>query len=434
MDCPYYDCNSENIQKNDKYCPDCKRRIKFCNSSNCSSANRVFAVYCRECGEKIPDRETNWMMFKGGTHRTGISRFDTGINNIGELNSLNENEIFSFDMSGYCKSILIYENYVFTFSHKGEIYIVDISQEPSPIIFNAGGEIFSEPAICDGSLYVGTRNSIQAYTLDKLVSKNSTYEPRWNMPVNGIPIKALFPFGDRLYYTLMIDKKHHEIYAIKNLSKERPDSSECINKGPYLSSIAGIYAPKNKKAYYLSGTTNLKLNIIDHTNNINSPEYSSIKIQKAPSKFEEHVPIAVLGSKIFAVFKEKEYLCRIDSKNGEVERNIVQSAKEFALAGLNDPIVVTSAGLYFKKFDHQINLSREERKTIKGSPVILKNHAIAVGMQGGAVRFYDIHNKGFPIEWDISSGYDDFITSIASSRNIIAAGNQKGTVKISKIV
>lgn len=102
------------------------------------------------------------------------------------------------------------------------------------------------------------------------------------------------------------------------------------------------------------------------------------------------------------------------------------------MAGINDPIISTSNGLLF----HRINKTAElgEGEAIRGAPLILKDCAAAVGMRGGTVRLYDIHDPALPLIWSISENPEEPITALAASENILAAGNDKGLVKLCRLI
>ena len=432
MECPYNDCN-QNFNDNKKnFCTGCNRKIKYCNRCG-KTYNRVYAVYCRNCGEKISDNEINWQMSRGGYSKTGISRYDIGFN-INSLVDLKNQEITKFQLSGPCKSLLIYENYLFAISMKGDVQIYEILEKSlnKKIVFNLGESIFSEAAIADGSLYIGTKDYINAYSLCKLLSNNPSSEYRWQQEVTGTPIKSLIPVDDTLYFNLIFDDKHQEIHAITNISDNLPDLN-VIHEGPYLSSIAANYNSKVQKVYFFSNTgPKNTLHVIDINNGYD--DILDIPLKKPGTRFNDKIPVSVLGTKVFAVFEGKNELRQIDSNSGFVEKNLGPNTKDYAMASLDNPVIVDTKGLKFASSGYDIDLTIE-RQQVSGAPLILKNRGVVIGMRNGVVRIYDLENPaGTKKVWRISDNKPVFITSIVSSKNIIASGDQNGTVRISKLV
>ena len=431
MECPYNECNCNIKNNNTTICPGCNRKIKLCNK--CSKYNRIYSVYCRNCGEILPDDQNNWLMAKGGYSKSGLNHFDIGFS-INDLSDLKKHEISKFYLSGPCKSILIYENFLFAISLKGEIQIFEIFDDSlnKKISFNAGDVIYSEAAIANGSLYVGTKDYLHAYSLCKLLANEPSSEPRWQQGVTGTPIKSLIPINDTLYFNLIFDDKHQEIHALTNIKDNLPDVN-VIHEGPYLSSIAANIYPKIQKIFFFSCINkNSVLHVIDQKKNFD--EVIDIPLKKANSKFNDKIPVSVLGTKVFVVFEGKNMLCQIDSKTGFVDKTFAYNIKEYAMASITDPVIVNSKGLLLARSDFEIDMT-SERQQVKGAPLILNNRGIVVGMdKSSVVRIYDILNPTYPKSWVISDNNPNNITAIASSKNIIAAGDQKGTVRISKLL
>jgi hypothetical protein len=429
LNCPYLDCTCENIQDSETRCPNCRRYLKTC--SKCSAFNRAFAMYCRNCGAQLPATETNWSEFKGGPQRLGNAGFLIGK----RVPDIKTEDIGTFNVSKFCKSLLIYDQYLFAFSVEGEITVADISKTPvKPFIsFHAGGNIYAVPAISQGSLYVGTEKYLRAYSLGNLFSEPTAKpDPRWELPVSGTPVRELLPVKDQLYFMTIFPDRHYEICAVKDIQAARIKPSGRCFSGLHVSSLAGIHTDKIRKIYFLSQDQNgTRLHLIDHARGtVFEPEILPVK--GGTAGFRKRIPIAVIGAKIFFVLKTEDTLCRLDAHTGEIDSKFCKNVREFSMAGINDPIISTSKGLLFQRIGKKAELG--EGQAIRGAPLILKDCAAAVGMRGGAVRLYDIHDPALPLIWSVSENPGEPVTSLAASENIIAAGNEKGLVKLCRLI
>ncbi|MCP4107908.1 MAG: zinc ribbon domain-containing protein [Desulfobacteraceae bacterium] len=431
MECPYLNCRSDNTEPGKNACPDCFRKLKIC--KNCSEPNRVMAVYCRECGKKLLNSDMKWPVYRGSSQRLGVSRFT--------LNPANTNirikEKGNFYLPDKCKSLLMDESYLYAFSIDGHIKIIDIFQKPprESVSFNVGGPFSSEPALCNGSLYVGTGQGLQAYSLGILLSGRPLTKPRWEVPVAGI-VREMLPVEirnenstkNRLLFTIKINNNRDELHAVDNIQSSKPDSFKVIDQGR-LSSIA-IFSSKDKtkgkKVYFLSRHQgNINLNRIDYSKHADS-EKEPITIEGAPSEFKTLLPIAVIGARIFAVFTEKDTLCRLDADTGRCNQ-IAKNVKYFALPAIKYPVVVDSEGLFLPSKDRKAKI--EKGQSVTCDPLILEDYAVVLGMRDGTIRLYDIHSPGLPFQQRVSEMSNQKITALAASGDIMAVGNDAGLVK-----
>ncbi len=428
MNCPYPDCNAKKIQAGESHCPKCQRQLKMCNRKTCSTPNRSFAMYCCNCGGQLPEADTNWPMLKGGPQKLGLNRFMIPRG----FSDLNIEEIATLRMSDGCRSLLIYDNYLFSFSQGGEVRITDISQTPVKELdsFNVGGNIYSIPALANGSLYVGTEKHLQAYSLGNLLSEKSPVAPRWDIPVTGTPVRSLLPVENRLFFTIADQETGHEIQMVDNIKLANPTPPETLFRGTHLSWIAGSITPNSKRIYFLSSSNGTMVHVIDLMSG-SKPELKSVQVKRASSKFKRRVPIAVMGVKIFAVFRGQDTLCRLDAGTGEIDRQFCKNVREFVMEGVNEPVAAKSKGLFIKKINQDVPLVSGQ--TIRGWPIILKGCAVASGMQDGTVLLHDIRNPALPRIWPVSEHPNEPVTAMASSKNIIAAGNTEGLVKLCRL-
>ncbi len=392
--------------------------------------NRSFAVYCRECGGALPDSASDWPVFKGSSQAIGVNRFVISA----RVSELSIEEMGAFQLPDRCKALLMYEDHLFAISQSGEVKIIDVSQEPvkERISFNAGGNIYAVPALHQGSLYVGTEKSLQAYSLGHLFPQAPSARPRWELPLSGTPIRSLVPVENRLFLMLACPDRRHQIHVVNDIQTDPPEPPIKVYAGSHLSSMAGHFMAKSKKIYFLSdeGAGRIKLHFMEHAAGSN-PERVSLPLKRPPSEFRKQIPIAVIGAKIFTVFRKEETLYRLDANSGEIDSLICKNVKNFAMASISDPVVINSRGLFLKRMNQQIDL--EDGQTIKGSPLVLKDCAVALGMGDGNIRLYDIRNPGSFKICEVSDRPTDQITTMAAVKDIIAAGNDKGVVKIYRL-
>jgi hypothetical protein len=429
MNCPYDNCQNNDINSRQQYCQSCYQPIFFC--KQCNQPNRNYAVYCTNCGKNIPPNKYDCLSFKGGLQRTNLNHFKIA-KNFDECSVTPQKTI---QLDSACISILVYNYYLFLFSFKGEIRIINLLNNMQQVQrFNADDKIYADPAISEGTLYVGTRRSISAYSIPAILSEeNISTEPRWTIPLqnNEVPMKAMVPIGERLYFNIKINSQYQKICAINNIKTGNPDPIIQINAGPGVSSIAGNWSEKSKKIFFFSETkNNITLHTADHREN-KSPKIVSKTIHNAPSGCDFRIPIASIGRKVFVTFKHKETLYRIDSDTGDLDQKICENVKEYALANANSAFVVNSKGLYFHGTSRQqIDLSKQ-RLSVKIAPYILNNCAVLAGLQNGTVQIYNYFNPtSYPKNWDISDRDNVAITSLVAYQNILIAGNQEGTVKL----
>lgn len=200
-DCPYIECKQEHMDNISDQCPDCGQYLKRCEM--CQTANRSFANYCRFCGEKLPGSNMYWTGFKGTPQRTGLNRSIVP----NSPPDLNIRELKSIRFPGRCRSILADDGYLVAVSDGGTVKIVNLNQlDTEPYTFVTDGNIYAEPALHNGTLYLGRvkspdheKGSIYAYTLGGVSLSTPEVNLRWDMDLKGTPVQALLPFDDRLY-------------------------------------------------------------------------------------------------------------------------------------------------------------------------------------------------------------------------------------------
>jgi hypothetical protein len=240
----------------------------------------------------------------------------------------------------------------------------------------------------------------------------------------------LLAFENRLYLNVAHPDGQREIQVLDDADRDKPGEARVVHAGRRLGWLAAN--PPSRRVFFLSEEDGaLAVHSVDHAAS-SHPEVVSRPVPRAPRPFADHVPIAVMGAKLFAVLGEEDKLCRIDAHDGVFDLVVREDTKSFSLSGIRDGVLVGTAGPIFLSFNVVETLNPMER--IKGSPVILKDCAAVVGMQGGRIRVYDLLNPPVHQELRLSNDPLEEVTALASFRNYIAAGNLKGTVKVFELI
>jgi hypothetical protein len=346
-------------------------------------------------------------------------------------------EIISFDFSSRCRSILANDGYLVAVSENGSIKVMDLNRAAKePHTFTTDGNILAEPALHNGTLYIGNirnqqvgKGGIYAYTLGGISLDPPEINLRWDMDLKGAPVQAVLPFDDRIYLNIGYKDGRREIHVIDNIKGSKPTGPTCVYNGVRSSTLAAD--PPTKKVFFLSTERGqLFINVFDHSNGT-PPVMSSRPVKDAPPDFLEHIPIAVLGAKIFAVFGDKKDLCRLDEYKSSFDTKITARVRNYALAGMNKQVVINSTGVFSTVGNRQEDLIRGE--SIISGPVVLRDRAAVVGMRDGKVRFYKLNSLSIQDESPVF-GSNEKVQTLAAFKDMIAAGNHKGKVKLLKII
>jgi hypothetical protein len=347
-------------------------------------------------------------------------------------------ELISIDFSSGCRSILVDDGYLAAASEDGSVKILDLNRlEMEPYTFSTGGKIFAEPALHNGTLYIGNvrdkdmgKGGVCAYTMGGISFEQPEVKLRWDMDLNGNPVQAVLPFDDRIYLNIGYMDGHREIHVIDNIKGSKPKTPKCVYSGVRSSTLAAD--PPTKRVLFLSEERNqLFINVFEHSNGA-APEMVSIPVKDAPLDFLEHVPIAVLGAKIFAVFGDNTRdLCRLDAHKSSFDTKITGRVRNFALAGMNKQFITNSTGVFSTAGNIQEDLIRGE--SIVSGPIVLRDKAAVVGMRNGKIRFYKLNALSRQNEFPVFEA-NDRVQTLAAFKDMIAAGNHKGKVKLLKII
>lgn len=425
-DCPYLECKHENIEPNVSACPTCGHWLKRCRQ--CGVSNRSFANYCRFCGEALPSSPHSWCGYRGNVQRIGLNRFVVPHSPP----EIKIKEVASFRFSGRCRSILLQDQYLVAVSDNGVIKALDM-QHPrrEPFTFNAHGSILAEPALHNGTLFVGAvknenreKGVIYAFPLGGLSLTSPEANLHWDIDLEGKPVQALLPFFDRLYLNVSKNERR-EIHVIDNIDGNKPIGPVRVYSGQRSSTLVGDQP--TRKVFFLSEQEGqLYINVFDHTSGTPS-RMGSKPIKEAPPDFLDYIPVAAIGSKLFAVFGESKNLCRIDIHTCCFDTQITDRVRNYALAGMNNQMVINTRGLYSTSENMQENVQQGEN--IVSGPVVLRDKAVVVGMKDGKVRFYKLSSLSIQGIFQVFNA-EDRVQTLAAYKNYVAVGNPKGEVKV----
>jgi hypothetical protein len=434
--CPYVDCLNDNLPVQTERCPQCGRRVKHCRSAGCVAANRIFSVYCCNCGVELPVGDHDWPVFRGSPQRTGTGRpiIHRRLREFDHQQAITE--IGSLTLPDRCRSLLIYDGCLFAFSSRGMAKVADVSGDTVMELasFSVGGNIFAEPALHRGSLFVGTENRLFAYTLGKLFDAMPGFPERWTLPIPGTPIQSLLPVEDRLYVTLSNAERprDHELHILDGIHGRPTNPPQILHAGPKVSTLAADVTNHIRRVFFLSGERNRTvLHTIRHQAG-SPPSPVDLEVEGAPGPFDEIIQITLDYPKLFVVFKQGGELFTVNTITGKVEQRISGNVRvrNFAIAGARQAVLTSTNSISIPHLGMTEPLSPDE--VIIGHPLILRDFTIVAGMQRGMLKLYDIRNLSIKREWRASSLSGD-LTALVPFKNMIIAGDSQGRVVVGKL-
>ena len=418
--CPYLNCSEmRELPAGGESCPACRRVVRVC--PHCATSNRAFANFCRLCGRALPDPANEWPMFKGGAQRLGLNRWPQARRDQGGIE-----EVLELRLDGACRSLLASDRHLVAVSQEGGIEVVDVARGAATSVrARADGPVSAEPCVSRGTLFVPVSGRVTAFPLGGLHLATPRLEQRWEVRLPGIPVHALLPFEGLLYLEVLVPDGSREVYTIGNLESEQPGEPRRLLAASRVSWLAAN--PPSRQVFWLTEEDGvLRVHCHDHSA-ADGPVLTTRPVSGAPLPMAVSVPVAVLGAKLFAVLGDGDTLCRLDVRDGVLDLTLRPDVRAFALAGLRDGLLVEGRGLHFLAAQHTEQLPPLVR--VKGSPVILQDRAAAIGLQDGRVRLYDLHSLPLHDEFRVSPDADE-ISALISFRRFVAAGDDKGVVKV----
>lgn len=417
MTCPYLepDCKSD-IAANAQRCR-CGRYLKRC--AKCAAHNRAFANFCRSCGKALPSSKTNWPAYRGGSRRLGLNPLSAGSTCIVEKTGL------QLSLGDSCRSLLGYDGHLVAISVAGAVEIADPLRAKSVCRFLVQGPITAEPCIHDGVLYLATRGQLSAYAIGGLTFEEPRARPLWQLTLNGTPIQAVTAVGERLYVTLA-STGSREVQVIEGIGRQQP-TARSLHHASKVSWVAAD--PTTARAVFFSeGDRGVHLHVCEDGLTTHPVALRGLR---------EH-PIAILGGSVFGIFGDAHRLYRIDSSNGRIEEALDEDTQLFALTHDvdeewdRDGVLIDNSGISFTRAGVRDTFEPHER--VKSSPLIVRTCAVAVGMEDGRVRIYDLAQLPRQDVWYVGGSKSAAaITALASFDSYIAAGNRDGVVEVSEL-
>jgi hypothetical protein len=346
--------------------------------------------------------------------------------------------VFGSELSGKCKYILAYDGHIIAVSEEGNIEIVNLAKSNKRFSISAGGKIHAEPAIHDGVLYVGfskdeaeDKGGITAYYLGDLSQPSPDIQEHWTLDCEGIPVQSLLAYEDRLYLKLNDRMDRQSIVYVDRITEKKPSLLDHLTT-QFTSVSTLACTPQFRQVYFLSQDDDrVYLNVFDHNANASQPK--STVVSGITKSLVPHVPIAVMGSKIFAVFdRDKNSLCKLDAGESKFDQRLYNDVKEFAMHSMNDIAILNSTGIFFAAKNIKERFVADESTSLP--PIIMKDFAAVVGLRKGKVRLYDVSNPMQHIDRNVFDSQADEVTAMATFSNYIAVGNRKGIYRILRFI
>ncbi len=417
-------------------CPGCGRFLKCCTS--CGTANRSFACFCRDCRGRLKAWEHGWPSSRGGPRRLGVNAYTPpAVPPEMMLEAVKEIEI-----PGRCRYLLAEDGFLFAFSMDGCLGVFDIMRPGEPVFrYDFGGKLYAEPVIHGGSLYVGVSDGrqkgtgrVEAFGLGRLGREEPELSRRWDLEAEGIPTQGMMAFGDSLYYKTAFSDGRREVYVLPRVSGSEPGRAVRLYSGDHAGTFAAD--PGTGRVYFLSVlNSRLMLHTVEHSGDGAvggvKGDVLPVPVLDGPGDFLEHIPAAVMGTKLFAVFGEEGWLSCLDIRGGRYERRLHKHVKHFACRDLNEYVVVDSSGVFFPLRNSRENFIPGESTLC--APVILGDAAAVVGLRDGRIRFYQLSHPSRQSEFRVFDSSGDEVTALIGFRDYLAVGNQRGVVKLFRI-
>jgi hypothetical protein len=359
----------------------------------------------------LPPSVGNWPGYKGGSRRLGVNDAPIASDCVTRSAGLR------LRLGDACRSLLGYDGHLIAISLNGVVEIADPMRARSVCRFQAQGPMTAEPCISNGILNLATRGQISAYALAAMTLDPPHVRPLWQASLNGTPIQALTPVGDRLYVTVA-SADWREVHVIER------QAARLLSAAPKVSWLAAD--PARSRAVFLSEEDGrVQLYVADHELTAHPVALQSLR---------DH-PIALLGDTVFGVFGDAHRLYRIDAATGGIEEPLDEDTQFFSLTQDGDEwdrdsVCIDSSGILFSRSRVRDSFAPQERAS-RGSPVIVQGCAVAVGMEDGRVLIYDVAQLPRHEIWRLG---DSPITALASFDSYIVAGNKDGVVEVRELV
>ncbi len=414
--CPYPNC-SENLPSHQAGCPKCGKPFKVCKSALCREVNRRFSRFCRSCGSPMPETDHDWTMFRGGIQRTGLSKMSLKL----DFNALDSQtplkELAAFQLNGPCHSLLFSEGRLIALSAEGEVFAADVLGDKATEVarFSLGGKVHAEPAIAGGLLFAAADNQVMAYAIGGGVDGFMREEPYWKMSLTGQVHHSLLAIGDSLY-CITDGGEGAELIAFDKIFTPSPKQIR-LHSAKVFSPLAGKVTDQGHKIYFVSPEQGGTLYEIDHADGGEHVKTGRSLVML--NGYSLGTPICVVGDMLFGIFGERKRLCRVKISLGQPLETRGDDVEHFAYAEMKKSILVSSSMIRDTDIDKVGLLDPGE--SYRGMPVIIKDFAVAVSLNYGKVRLYDLKNLTHSRNWQVGGSRSD-VTAAAPAGHLSGGG------------
>ncbi len=421
--CPYPGCEHDAVPAQAPACPRCGRRVKRC--SECQALNRRFSRFCQGCSHGLAEQAGQWSQYQGGPYRQGLigQRLDIPFAELELKSALNHR------FKGPCRSLLFYEGLLLATSADGETAAFEV---PTGKIFRewrSASEVVHSGACASGFLWLP---GAQQVTVTPLASLEADSDPNviYSDKLPGQIVHPPLAFGASLFLVLADSAGRSMLVTLRAEATSkgvRLSPPEVLHRGQTLSAPILSSAEPGTVLFLDEVPSGLRLYRVRRENG----GFSTLPqpIVDAPAGLLTEISPASIGNLLYAVFKERRRLCRIDLKSSRWDGELASDVRSFALAGKQDGVVLQSAGMQL--------LSRKNEETVldpmAGPPLIWRDLAVVLGLGNGRVRLHSWEN--LPRETDVRVSQDPYaaVSALAAFEDFLAAGTEDGMLTVFRL-
>lgn len=416
MKCPYFDCTDKGLTADTASCRTCRRPLKICGF--CGHLGRAFANYCADCGEPMVGGDFDWTGYRGGPRRLGMNPAELGDS---WMKAKLSPETSGITLDEACFDLLSWDRHLLAVGESGRVEI----RHPGAAVgysLRLDGSPSCHACIEKSTLFVGHDSTLAAYSLGALTLKNPQTSARWSISVPGRPSGALLAVKDALLVNVT-QGRDVGVALLEGIFDDQPPRLRWLQQPGSVSPLAGDR--NTGKAHFLSSHGG-KIRI--HTVHAHG-QVATVDVSTVPDLSESDLTrsaLAVMGKNLFAVLGPEQALYRLEP--GKPTVRLETDVRRFSLNRGDQQVLLRTTGLRFPH-GHDVELSHMER--VIGQPLILRNFALAVGLQDGRLGIYDLNNPPF-LRHERIDGHA--ITALASFGPYVAAGTARGTVALYQVV
>jgi hypothetical protein len=206
--CPHLACGElleDKVAHSSKFCVYCGSGVISC--STCQATNRLFAVYCRGCGERLT---TEVCPLQNGLRASEIE--------LASMQSIEQPQSpIPFRLGGAVLAHLVAASGIIVVSlQEGSIVLLSEFQRQELGRIAVSGAIDFTPVLQDGLLYVAAGRSVLAFDLAKFLDQPSRSNaiPEWSFEIEGGAITQPLLASKTLLYLTTRDSAHTILDAV----------------------------------------------------------------------------------------------------------------------------------------------------------------------------------------------------------------------------